>query len=310
MYNELKQMILNRLGTTTDITGYYEGTAGVGMYGWALETHQTLKIKRKIANLFTCEFIYEDGNYTENPYIRPRKSVYASFCNNDSEYKSGGGQQQTAIMLCHAHEFAEEELIADIMIAAAFREVISLVKKRGYYKYSKDYEAYPGYRIITEIVENAEKTLVENKYQLWTPATKYFVFGSEYRIISDFVENVMSLPDVSVKNLYNYVFDIFKWFLDENCYICVARLHEPSFKFAILEKNIMEYRTFIDDNMMVIKKDVNYIQYIEDNYHMFNDAINSFNSDFLLPARLENTKRVMKEISEIISELNIPIVNL
>lgn len=55
MYTELKELLLKHFGTTSDITKYYDGTAGIGMYGFATEVHHTMKIKRKIANLFTCE---------------------------------------------------------------------------------------------------------------------------------------------------------------------------------------------------------------------------------------------------------------
>lgn len=154
MYTELKQMILQRLGETKDLTDYCSGFGELRMMNRYPVSDPILKIERKIVGIFRCEFSYVDENYIYNPCSSVRKNRYARFYKNEDRYEGTGGEQRTAILLSDVYEFSEEHLVADVMMAAAFKELIKKVEERGYYD---TFRKSLCYKIVTEIAKEAKK---------------------------------------------------------------------------------------------------------------------------------------------------------
>lgn len=135
---------------------------------------------------------------------------------------------------------------------------------------------------------------------MWTSNTKRFVFGDNYKVVYNFMEDTEALSDVNVDLLCNYVFNMFEWFLNENNRIFVARFGIDLYEFVCFEQDMMEFKKFVIKCLPTDYEPA--LQNIRGKLFAYKECFNKFDSRFIAPKRIEHVKNILDEIQNILSE--------
>lgn len=206
LYGQIAAHIRSRFSKTIRDRELLTKEVLYGTRRFITEPHTAYGNRRKIAGLFNMTCYYEMGTCGNRLPGAFKYEEDVCVYKGDDSYVTSPGEAHTLRMIATASDYGEEDRIADIMIAAACKDI----------KPGDQWD--PHVPFADKLASIADKILSDNGYCLWHHSTKYFIFslsGDPFNDPKDMLRECLQEEPHDAKKIADMVCLQFGDFLDD-----------------------------------------------------------------------------------------------